>query len=239
MSVDEPERQMRERSQGRSERSRKREGQGRHEGGGRPDRAEASTLVARDAGTRRLSDPMAMRALAHPTRIALVEALVREGPLTATEAAAILDDSPGNISWHFGILSKYGYIEEVASKGRRRPWRLTAVSANFSTGADEGEEVTAAADALEATVSTLAMQSHQEWAARRHLFEASWRAAGYLTDTITYLTADELDALGDEVTALLHRYAERTMDKSLRPPGSKPVRLTAWGHPLPPMPSGS
>lgn len=180
-----------------------------------------------------------MRALAHPTRIALVEALVREGPLTATEAAAILDDSPGNISWHFGILSKYGYIEEVASKGRRRPWRLTAVSANFSTGADEGEEVTAAADALEATVSTLAMQSHQEWAARRHLFEASWRAAGYLTDTITYLTADELDALGDEVTALLHRYAERTMDKSLRPPGSKPVRLTAWGHPLPPMPSGS
>ena len=40
---------------------------------------------------RELRDPRTLRALAHPVRMDLIEALVVEGPLTATEAAAIID----------------------------------------------------------------------------------------------------------------------------------------------------
>ena len=41
--------------------------------------------IARREEPRKLTDPRVIRALAHPVRIALLEALVREGPLTATE----------------------------------------------------------------------------------------------------------------------------------------------------------
>jgi DNA-binding transcriptional ArsR family regulator len=186
-----------------------------------------------------LTDPKSMRALAHPTRLALVEALLREGPLTATEAANLLDDSPGNISWHLGILSKYGVIEEVEAKGRRRPWRLTSISARFSTTADDGTDLTAAGEALAAMVNEQALASWREWQARRSQFEAVWSSVSYSASTITYLTPEELEALSEEVIAVLHRYRDRTLDKAKRPPGSRPVRLTAWGHPLPPNPSGS
>jgi DNA-binding transcriptional ArsR family regulator len=54
---------------------------------------------------RDISDPRTMRALAHPVRLALLEALRREGPLTATSAAELLDDSPGNMSWHLQTLA--------------------------------------------------------------------------------------------------------------------------------------
>ena len=201
--------------------------------------AQASTLVARDAGVRQLTDPKSMRALAHPTRLALVEALVREGPLTATEAAKLLDDSPGNLSWHLGVLAKYGIIEEVVAKGRRRPWRLTAISASFSSGSGDTPDLTAAGEALDAMATEQAVASRREWQSRRHHFEEPWREAAYSSSTITYLTPDELDAIGKEVSAVMHRYRDRALDKARRPPGSRPVRLTAWGHPLPPTSSGN
>ena len=37
---------------------------------------------------RKLTDPRAMRAVAHPVRIALLEVLGTEGPLTATQRAS-------------------------------------------------------------------------------------------------------------------------------------------------------
>ena len=46
--------------------------------------------VVRKEEPRKLTDPRVVRALAHPVRIALLEALLREGPLTATEAAELL-----------------------------------------------------------------------------------------------------------------------------------------------------
>ena len=35
------------------------------------------------------------------------------------------------------------------------------------------------------------------------------------------------------------KYQERTLDLAKRPPGSRAVALAAFGHPLPPSPSGN
>ena len=125
------------------------------------------------------------------------------------------------------------------AKGRRRPWRLTAISASFSSGSGDRPDLTAAGEALDAMATEQAVASRREWQSRRHHFEEPWREAAYSSSTITYLTPDELDAIGTEVSAVMHRYRDRTLDKGRRPPGSRPVRLTAWGHPLPPTSSGS
>ena len=90
-----------------------------------------------------------MRALAHPVRLALLEAIGREGELTATRAAEMLDESPGNMSWHLQTLARYGYVEEAGGgKGRSRPWRLASVSNRFQTTAED-PEANAAGEALE------------------------------------------------------------------------------------------
>ena len=191
--------------------------------------------TARDEGLRQLSDPKTMRALAHPTRLALLEAILREGPLTATEAANLLDDSPGNISWHLGILAKYGYIEEVGAKGRRRPWRLASLGASFSPANEEARDFAAAEEALETTVLEMSRARYRQWQASRHAFGAEWRRASFTNVSIEYLTAEELDALSNEFTALLQRYSDRAVDRAQRPRDALPVQVTAMGHPLPPM----
>ena len=72
---------------------------------------------------RRLTDAKEMRALAHPTRVAAIELLSREGTMTATQLGELLDESPANMSFHLRTLAKYGFVEEApGGTGRERPW---------------------------------------------------------------------------------------------------------------------
>ena len=77
---------------------------------------------------RELTDPRAMRAMAHPVRLSLLEALNHHGQLTATEAAEHVGESPSNCSFHLRQLAKYGFVEEAeGGTGRQRPWRVVHV----------------------------------------------------------------------------------------------------------------
>jgi predicted transcriptional regulator len=83
--------------------------------------------------SREISDPKAMRALAHPVRLAILDTMRNEGDLTATRAAELLNQSTGNMSWHLQMLAKYGFIVEAeGAKGRSRPWKI-APGTNKST----------------------------------------------------------------------------------------------------------
>src|ERR1700748_3749041 len=93
---------------------------------------------------REITDPLAMRALAHPIRLALLEALADAGTLTATEAGERVGESPANASFHLRQLAKYGYVEEAEKgAGRRRPWRRTQLGLSFT----DAHEDPAAAEA--------------------------------------------------------------------------------------------
>src|ERR1700750_2527894 len=81
---------------------------------------------------REVTDPRAMRALAHPVRLALIEALA-ERPLTATEAGERVGESPANASFHLRQLAKYGFVEEAeGGTGRPRPRKLRHLGFRFS-----------------------------------------------------------------------------------------------------------
>src|SRR5437773_834153 len=70
--------------------------------------------------TRKITDARAMRALAHPVRLALLEALAHVGTLTATQTSERLGESPANGAFHLRTLAKYGYGVE-AGGGRGAP----------------------------------------------------------------------------------------------------------------------
>src|SRR4051812_20533989 len=73
-------------------------------------------------------DPQALRALAHPLRVRLLDTLRGEGPLTATALARRLGESSGSTSYHLRQLARHGFIEEDTSRGggRMRWWRHAA-----------------------------------------------------------------------------------------------------------------
>ena len=185
-----------------------------------------------------ITDARAMRALAHPLRVALLEAMRRDGEITATRAAELLGESPGNMSWHLQTLAKYGFVEETRTgRGRSRPWRVTSDSQSFETGTGD-PETDIAGEALERTVVARTYDLMREWWSRRLSYPAKWRRAAFMTDSLRYLTPAELEALLDEIQAIFDRYQDRD-DKGHRPAEALPVHLHAHGHPLPPTPSGN
>ena len=91
-----------------------------------------------------------MRAMAHPVRLALMEALNDAGTLTATEAAERVGESPSNCSFHLRQLAKYGFVEEAeGGTGRQRPWRAVHTGMRFTDVQDDPETALAATHARE------------------------------------------------------------------------------------------
>jgi DNA-binding transcriptional ArsR family regulator len=188
---------------------------------------------------RTITDARTMRALAHPVRVALLELLVREGQLTATRAAELLDDSPGNMSWHLQTLARYGFVEEAeGGRGRSRPWRVVSTTNSFDTSSPV-PEVAAAGTALEASFQARSNEMLREWWSSRGSYAEEWRRAAFGFHTVLHLNAEEMTQLGEEIRELLARYRGRSADRALWPAGSMPVHFSANSHPLPPATDGN
>jgi len=131
---------------------------------------------------RRLTDPRAMRAVAHPVRIALLEVLGTEGPLTATQAGEHIGESPTTCSFHLRQLAKYGFIEEVEGvAGRRRPWRLIHTGLSFSDVSDD-PETRLAATALSRVLHAFYLDRLKEGLALRRDTPTEWQKATGASD---------------------------------------------------------
>ncbi|RDI50614.1 winged helix-turn-helix domain-containing protein [Nocardia mexicana] len=87
---------------------------------------------------RRVSDADALKALAHPLRVALLHYLTGVGPRTASECAEAVGSNASNCSWHLRQLAKFGFVEPVeGGSGRERPWRATEVGFDLDDFADD------------------------------------------------------------------------------------------------------
>ncbi|MET0143730.1 MAG: helix-turn-helix domain-containing protein [Ilumatobacteraceae bacterium] len=211
----------------------------RQEVGERTARADRRTELVAPVERRRVTDAMEMRALAHPVRVALLDLLGRDGPMTATAAGEALGESPANASFHLRTLAKHGFVEEApGGRGRQRPWRR--VSPGHSWDDDAGDAATAAvAQSLSRHLAQRAIDRRETWEATRATYSQGWREAAFTFDTLVYLTDDELRSVGQEIMAIVDRYVERVADRTTRPDGALPVAIVATGHPLTPTPSGN
>jgi DNA-binding transcriptional ArsR family regulator len=171
-----------------------------------------------------ISDPLALRALAHPARLAILEYLVLEGPATATQCAEIAGLSPTACSYHLRALAKYGFVEEdagAAVDGRHRPWRAKIVALTFGEKADTSPAVRAAGravlDSLLQRVGEL-RDLHYEQEATLPL---EWRKVAGINEDILHVTADELAEVRQKVYELTASY--RRLAPEERPPGARRV----------------
>ncbi|WP_051451654.1 winged helix-turn-helix domain-containing protein [Actinospica robiniae] len=182
------------------------------------------------------SDPRELRALAHPVRLALYEALGVHGDLTATQASKLLGGSPTSVAYHLRTLAKYGYVEEAGGgEGRERPWRLGTVGFEFDRE-DPAPGVAAAARAL----GDLMFQRWLERRARYRAEASKWPAE--VRDVVgdfrfmLFGTPEEMRELEQAWTEVIMRYYARIQDPSLRPEGSIPFELNLFVNPAEAVP---
>ena len=177
-----------------------------------------------------ITDPRALRALAHPLRLDLLEAVRVHGPLTATQAAEYVGESPANCSWHLRQLAKHGLVEPApGTDGRERPYQRTIPMSWSNSDADADPAFMAAADAAQSAM--LAREFEHVSRAMAGPPWPGWETAGTVTTMITWLTAEELTEVSQRIFETMFVHMDRLDDPSLRPPGSRPVRLMGLAYP--------
>lgn len=152
-----------------------------------------------------------MRALAHPTRLALLDHLHAVEEATATECAEVVGDSPSSCSYHLRALARWGFVEEGARRrGRERPWRATAGRIEFES---EGFEATVLRDELVGRQQ----QRLRDALRREHELPPRWRRAAQTSSAALNLRPSELDELGERFEALIDEYRGRGQRRGTRP----------------------
>jgi predicted ArsR family transcriptional regulator len=191
-------------------------------------REEEEEAAVKGRTVTRLTDAKALRAYAHPVRMALVGLLRTEGPLTATRAAELLGESSGTCSFHLRQLARYGLVEEAGGgTGREKPWRATTTSTAWDATGGGTPETAAAAGLLNTVIAEQYFEQLMRWLEASPDQPAEWQQAVQFGDRILYVTAEELEELSRRVRELVDEYFERQVRPELRPPGS---RLVTWLH---------
>jgi len=174
-----------------------------------------------DATPYRFENPRTIRALAHPARLAIIDALATGAELTATQCAELTGLSPSATAYHLNLLQRYGFAETAPPRPdrRERPWRATGrgtqVDLDTSTpaGASAAAAVAAAYfDATRAVAVEFTEASYHE--------PEEWREAAALNNADLWLTADEFQRVAKDLRAVLEPYRERS-----RPVGGRRVRV--------------
>jgi DNA-binding transcriptional ArsR family regulator len=182
---------------------------------------------------RRLRDPRELAALAHPVRIGIMELLTVSGPLTATELADLLDETPANCSWHLRKLAEHHFVEEAGGGiGRQRPWRVTQVGLAWDEDDASPAQVRAGRALEQMFLERQVTRFHQARAQLHDDGDTEWGEASTATQAASWLTLDELDEVNSEIRAVLERYVDRITDPAKRPAGSRLCEFVAWGAPL-------
>ncbi|MEV8374154.1 winged helix-turn-helix domain-containing protein [Kribbella sp. NPDC056861] len=164
-----------------------------------------------------LTDPRAIRALAHPARQRIIDELYSGRVLTATECAEIAGLTPSATSYHLRALSRWGIIEraDTSTDGRERPWQAPATSlviSSQSTGAGR-----LASQAMMRSNIDRVLEQFEEMPG-----DDPWDSVSSMNRSRLWLTKAETEQLNQELTDLINRY-RRGRTATSHPVGTRQV----------------
>lgn len=164
-------------------------------------------------GDQPITDPQAMRALAHPVRLAVLSYLQGHGPATATQLSPHVGATPSVTSWHLRHLASFGLVtdadpSEVPGDKRQRWWK--AAARGFRVELGEGPESAAAVRILGVQMFDTAQRQVDEWlAGPAEQLDHDWLRVAGVANTRVRLTADEVASLTAAIEELLGAYVLR------------------------------
>jgi DNA-binding transcriptional ArsR family regulator len=179
-----------------------------------------------------LTDARAIRALAHPARLAVLDALSGGGELTATECADIAGITPSAMSYHLRALEKWGFVERAPASGdgRERPWRSLPGGWRIDAASDH-----AMSGATSAMISTLLDRLRAEltsWALAEPSQPKAWRDVTTVERRMVWMSPGEARELERLVADYLEPMRGRSAEDS--PEGARRVRIAHIVVPLTP-----
>jgi DNA-binding transcriptional ArsR family regulator len=170
-------------------------------------------------------DVRAIRALAHPLRLKLLDLLRFQGPSTATLLAHHIGESSGATSYHLRLLARYGYVEEAPRRGYRERWwryRERQVILPAKQAGSVGER-----RLLAELLSREAYGLDRYLALRSSLPE--WDEEAFFRSCALRLTAAEFNLLRRSLMELLDSL--RRADAEDAPVDALPIRILVFGFP--------
>jgi DNA-binding transcriptional ArsR family regulator len=174
-----------------------------------------------------LSDPRAMRALAHPSRLALHDALRRRGPSTVSELASLLDSPPRAVTDDLEALEEVQLVERARPDVGSEQATWAAIGKGIFFEIPEDAEGQSAARRLSNTMFLQYVDLPRRWASDDEpRLTLEWARAAGLLNARLLLTPDELRQVQQALEDVLEPYLKR------QPPAdASHVRLLAYFMP--------
>lgn len=179
--------------------------------------------------TERITDPQRIRALAHPLRLELLD-LLGDVELTATECAERTGESVASCSFHLRMLAKYGFVEPAQRRGREKPWKLVSRSRDVRPDFDQPGSARALG-MLGALFVEHSVEHVRAWIDQMPDEPPRWVDSSTICSSAFWATSDELAEISAQLQNIGERFADRVDDPSLRPAGSRPIRVFATANP--------
>jgi Helix-turn-helix domain len=178
-----------------------------------------------------ITDPEVLRAVAEPTRYALLTRLQRHGPATAAELAAHVDATESATREHLAVLAGHGVISP-ASPSDAGPDAWAAVATGLLVDVPDDAEGQAAARLLTTRMFLdAAGRPAPWWTDDEPRLPLDWRQVAGVINARLWMTTEELQALNDTIEELTAPYANRT--EADRPAGARRVRVQCYLMPEP------
>jgi DNA-binding transcriptional ArsR family regulator len=188
-----------------------------------------------------LSEVGPMRALAHPTRLDLLDLLRVHESLTASRCAELLGLSPKTCSYHLHVLAREGLIEEAAGgpTARERPWRRAYDEtwladpkladpqpadpqlADQGNAGDDGGLGAARREVLQ-VIARRDGAAILRFAASLDQLPVPWPGAVTWYGRTALMTPAELRGWGEAVEAVTREHVRRANGHAQRPAGQEP-----------------
>jgi DNA-binding transcriptional ArsR family regulator len=178
-----------------------------------------------------ISDPRAIRALAHPLRLDLLQLLGAIGTATAAECGRMLGQSQASCSFHLRQLAKYGLVEDAGPGPDRRERRWQVLDPRLRLRFDAEEP---ARQQVEQSVVEREMRAILDYSQRPGRSRERWRHKAGIVASMAIVTPEDVAQIKEQWIQLLAPYVARA--RAAGPelaPGQHPVRYFMAATPLP------
>jgi DNA-binding transcriptional ArsR family regulator len=155
-------------------------------------------------------DLESLKALSHPLRVQIVNALSIYGPATASGLAERFGESSGATSYHLRQLERHGFIREVEGKGtgRERWWERVPGALNIgSSAAEETPAGRSAAQLIFREFRQTADRLLVDFTERGpELLPKEWMGASEITTANARLTLEQMEVFVEAVNKAVDDY---------------------------------
>lgn len=191
-------------------------------------------MTTSDSIEHRVADLDGLKALAHPLRVQIIEALSTYGEHTASSLAERLGESSGATSYHLRQLEKHGYVREVEGRGtaRERWWERTPGPITMG-----GPELDQSEAGKQASRVIMREWLHHREAGVRDIVERGmtelderWVNSTILHSASVHVTAEQLDELNEKIFAIISEFAKQ--HRGQRVVGSRPAQIQYFAFPV-------